>query len=294
MATQLAETPKQASANVDIGQSHPIEKRPMLQDERGHIDYDEEGSGPTLLFVPGSWGTRSAWRAVIAALNGRFRTVTTSLLGYGGTAERRTVADVSIERQAEIIEAVVQHAGGSVHLVGHSYGGLVCLAIAIRRIASLASLSVIEPVAFALLRRESDPDLYQQFIAMRDGYFRAFGDGEKEAARHVIDFFSGAGSFDALPSRMRDYIVANTATHLLDMRSELDPSLSSYANISLPSLVLRGERTHPALARSAELLSSTLPNASLRTVAGASHFMMATHPEEVAGVVSEHILKTVI
>ena len=27
----------------------------MLQDERGHIDYDEEGSGPTLLFVPGSW-----------------------------------------------------------------------------------------------------------------------------------------------------------------------------------------------------------------------------------------------
>ena len=128
---------------------------------------------------------------------------------------------------------------------------------------------------------------------MRNEYFRAFGDGDKEAARRAIDFFSGAGSFDALPSRMRDYIVANTATHLLDMRSELDPSLSTYANISLPSLVLRGERTHLALARSAELLSGALPNASLRTVAGASHFMMATHPEVVAGLVSEHVFKTV-
>ena len=99
--------------------------------------------------------------------------------------------------------------------------------------------------AFDLLRRESDLELYQQFIAMRDGYFRAFGEGEKEAARRPIDFLSGAGSFDALPSRMRDYIVANTATHILDMRSDLDPSLSTLSSISLPSLILRGERTHP-------------------------------------------------
>ena len=74
----------------------------MIEDPRGNIDYDEEGSGPTILFVPGSWGTRSAWRGVMAALGGNFRLVTTSLLGYGGTAERRTPADLSIDREAEI------------------------------------------------------------------------------------------------------------------------------------------------------------------------------------------------
>ena len=103
----------------------------MIQDARGDIDYDEQGSGPTILFVPGSWGTRSAWRGVITALNGQFRIVTTSLLGYGGTAERRTAADFSIEREAEIIEAVSRRASGRVHLVGHSYGAQVCLAVAI-------------------------------------------------------------------------------------------------------------------------------------------------------------------
>jgi pimeloyl-ACP methyl ester carboxylesterase len=53
----------------------------MIEDARGIIDYHEQGSGPTTLFVPGSWGTRSAWCGVIAALPGRFRIVTTSLLG---------------------------------------------------------------------------------------------------------------------------------------------------------------------------------------------------------------------
>ena len=51
----------------------------MIEDARGDIDYDEEGSGPTILFVPGSGGTRSAWRGVITALNRQFRIVTTSL-----------------------------------------------------------------------------------------------------------------------------------------------------------------------------------------------------------------------
>ena len=78
----------------------------MIEDARGDIDYDEEGSGPTILFVPGSGGTRSAWRGRITALNRQFRIVTTSLLGYGGTTECRTAADFSIEREAEIIEAV--------------------------------------------------------------------------------------------------------------------------------------------------------------------------------------------
>jgi hypothetical protein len=32
----------------------------MIEDPRGSIDYAVEGSGPTLLLVPGSWGTRSA------------------------------------------------------------------------------------------------------------------------------------------------------------------------------------------------------------------------------------------
>jgi len=54
---------------------------------------------------------------VIAAWEGRFRCVTTSLLGYGRTAERRTADDPCISHEAEILEAVIRKTGGPVHLV---------------------------------------------------------------------------------------------------------------------------------------------------------------------------------
>jgi pimeloyl-ACP methyl ester carboxylesterase len=258
----------------------------MIEERRGCIDYDEAGSGPTVVLVPGSWGTRSAWREVIAVLGGRYRIVTTSLLGYGGTDERRTPSDTAMAREAEIVEAVIDRAGGPVHLVGHSYGGQVCLAVAARRRAAVATLTVIEPTVFGLLQQAGDLGLYEQVTTMRDGYFSAFANGEKEAARRVIEFYGGEGSFDALPQRMRDYIVATTQANIYDWQTGFGVPSSVYADISVPSLILRGERGHPSMARVAELLASAMPDASLATVAGAGHFMIATHAADVARFIS--------
>jgi pimeloyl-ACP methyl ester carboxylesterase len=265
----------------------------MINDARGQIDYQEQGSGPTILFVPGSWGTRSAWRGVIAALPGQFRVVTTSLLGYGDTAERRVGTDVFIEREAEILEAVALRAGGPLHLVGHSYGAQACLAVAIRNAAALTSLTIIEPTAFPLLRQTGDLELYEEVATMRAAYVRAFEAGDKQAARRVIDFFGGKGTFDALPDRMRDYVVATTTTNILDWCCGFgfDAPLSAYAGVAAPTLILCGESGQRSVLRSAEILADTMPRVSLKAIAGASHFMMASHPTEVAALVAEHVLE---
>ena len=265
----------------------------MIEDARGNIDYAEDGSGPTVVLVPGSWGARSAWRAVIAVLDGRFRFVTTSLLGYGGTTERRSEGDISIDHEADIIETVIHRAGGAVHLVGHSYGAQACLAVAIRRAAPLISLCVIEPTGVNLLRRTGELALYEQISVVRDAYFHAFESGDKDAARQVIDLHDGYGSFDALPSRVRDYIVATTATNILDWRSSWDMDLpfEAYSAITVPSIIIRGGRGHPYVSRSSEILSSAMPNAALASIAGAAHSLMVTHAAELAGLVGEHISK---
>src|SRR5690349_8486448 len=110
----------------------------MIEDTRGRIDYDESGHGPTVVLVPGSCSTGAAWRPVVAACDGAFRTVTTSLSGYGGTEERRAARDPSVEPEADIVEAVVRRASGLVHLVGHSFGATASLALALRDQTGLA------------------------------------------------------------------------------------------------------------------------------------------------------------
>ena len=202
-------------------------------------------------------------------------------------------ADVSIAHEAEIIEVVVRRADGAVHLVGHSYGGQACLAVAMRGLAPLTSLSVIEPTATSVLPLAGDMRLYDEVTTFRDAYFRAFESGDKEAARHVIDLHDGAGSFDVLPSRVRDYVMATTATNILDWRSGLgmDAPLSAYSAIAVPTLVIRGGSGHPYIARSAEILSNALPHASLVTISGAAHSMIATHAAEVAKLIADHLSK---
>jgi pimeloyl-ACP methyl ester carboxylesterase len=166
----------------------------MIEDARGHIDYAVCGAGPTIVLVPGSCSTGAVWRPVIAGWGDRFRRVTTSLLGYGSTAERRTALYPSIQHEVDGVEAVIREAGGPVHLVGHSFGGLVAGATALRNRVPLASLTVVEAPAAELLRDRGD-QRYRAFRIMTEHYFAAFAGGDKEAIARMIDFYGGAGTF---------------------------------------------------------------------------------------------------
>jgi pimeloyl-ACP methyl ester carboxylesterase len=264
----------------------------MLQDRHGAIDYSERGAGPAIIFVPGSWATRSAWDGILEALDDRFRTVTTSLPGYGGTRESRTAADCSIDRSSETVEAVIRRAGGPVHLAGHSYGALVCLDIALCGLLPLMSLTLIEPVAFGLFHRAGEFTLHEQFATMRDDYVRSFEAGESEAARHIVDYLGRPGRFAMLPQQIRERITDTTRHQILDMRSGFDPTIATLGNILLPTRVVRGERTAPALHQCADILSQAMANASLHTIAGADHFMTTTHAAELAELIRDHVRKT--
>src|SRR5262249_42013167 len=152
----------------------------------------------------------------IAQLEDDFRCVTTSLLGYGRTAERRTADDSDISYEAEVLEEVVARAGGPVHLVGHSFGGLTALAVALRKRVPLLSLMIIEAPAPEVLRQAGEHQHYQAFRKMTEAYFGAFEAGDTAAIEAMIDFYGGSGTFASWPARVRAYAVETTATNIMD------------------------------------------------------------------------------
>jgi pimeloyl-ACP methyl ester carboxylesterase len=263
----------------------------MINEARGCIDYDESGSGPTVVLVPGSCSNGAAWRPVIAALDGGFRCVTTSLLGYGATAERRSESDPAIDYEAEVLEAVIRRAGGAVHLVGHSFGGLVALVVALRRKVHLASLVIVEAPCAELLQERGEFEYYRAFQAMTDAYFADFAGGNAVAIARMIDFYGGAGTFASWPQRVRDYAVATTPVNILDWASAYGFPLSaaSLAAIDLPVLVVRGGASHAGVQRANALLGTCVNGATLATIDGAAHFMIASHADAVARLIAGHI-----
>ena len=267
----------------------------MINDLRGRIDYDDNGGkGPTLVLVPGSCSTGAAWRPLISHLDNGYRCITTSLLGYGRTAERRTIDNTDISLEADIIESVIRQAGGPVHLVGHSFGGLSALAVALRQPQLLNSLTIVEAPAPEILRSFGEAEHYSEFQNMTTTYSAAFRGGQHNAIERMIDFYGGAGTFAGWPQRVRDYAVETTAVNLLDWSSvygfALTPSLLK--TIATPTLVVRGENSHPAVKRANELLAESIDEATLATVHGAAHFLIATHAGELAALITHHLDRT--
>jgi pimeloyl-ACP methyl ester carboxylesterase len=263
----------------------------VLDRVRELIDYGETGTGPTIVLIPGSCSTGAAWRPVIAGLKDRFRCVTTSLLGYGGTGERRSADDASISHEVEAMEWVICKAGARVHLVGHSFGGLVALAVALRKRTGLASLTVLEAPAVELLPERGEHHHYRAIRRMTEAYFASFRSGNAEAIAGMIDFYGGGGTFASWPERVRAYAVQTTPTNILDWVSAYGFPLSaaSLSAIEIPTLVATGRASHPSMHAANALLSECINGASLAVIPGAGHFMIASHAEQVGHLIAEHV-----
>jgi pimeloyl-ACP methyl ester carboxylesterase len=275
--------------------AHKTCERAMIDDPRGRIDYAESGAGPTVVLLPGSCATGAAWRPIMEAWGCRFRCVTTSLPGYGGTAERRTASDTSIAHETDAVEAVIRQAaegsGGPVHLVGHSFGGLVAVAVALRKEVPLAGLAVLEAPAMQLLKDRGEDEHYRTFRSMSDAYAAAFRGGDREAVAAMIDFYGGAGTFASWPQRVRAYAVETTAANLLDWQSAYGFPLTAdaLATVDVATLVLWGSISPVAVQRANALLGQCIPGAATAAIDGAAHFMIATHAREVAQLLAAHM-----
>jgi pimeloyl-ACP methyl ester carboxylesterase len=199
--------------------------------------------------------------------------------------------DPSIWHEADALEAVIRKAGGSVHVVGHSFGGLVAIAVALRERAPLASLTIIEAPALELLRDDGDRQHYRAFHEMTDSYFAAFRRGDAEAVATMIDFYGGAGTFSSWPPRVRAYAVDTTAVNILDWASAygFPLSIAALKSIDIPVLALWGEASHPAVQHASILLVQSTSHAVCAEINGAGHFMIATHANEVSRLIAQHV-----
>ncbi len=120
--------------------------------ENTHIrlDYRESGTGEAVVLLHSTGFDSGQWRGVGEMLARDFRVLAPDLPGYG---ESRVVDDgMSLEHDLQAVVLLLQQCGRPAHLVGHSYGGLLALRLALTEPALLASLTLIEPMSRGVLQ----------------------------------------------------------------------------------------------------------------------------------------------
>ncbi len=111
----------------------------------------EAGTGPVVLLVPGYTGSKEDFRLLLDPLAAQgFRAVAIDQRGQHESPGPDDLSAYTVARLAQDLLAVVEELEGPVHLVGHSFGGLVARAAVIERPSAVRSLTLLSSGPAAL------------------------------------------------------------------------------------------------------------------------------------------------
>lgn len=202
------------------------------------LHYEQHGEGPLVVFVHGGVMNGAMTWSAQEPLAERWRLVIIDRPGFGSSSP---VDRVDFATDAELVVEILDRATelwgvDRVHLVGHSYGGVISLLVAATRPAALASLTVIEPPAFGVAAGHAAVD--ELVMGLKDHWRH----GPLDSPSQFLDaFLRLVGSATELPDPLPPPL-AQGAAMLIVERGPWDAEipLEQLAAASFPKLVISG------------------------------------------------------
>ena len=256
--------------------------RELIRSGGATIGVEQHGEGAPLVLVHA--GVFSAWFVPLAADPALSDHTVIRVVRAGYGAMPPPDRHLSIDDHAALCAAVLEEKGLSgVHLVGHSSGALIALALAASRPELVASVFAFEPAP------PGPPDpIFRSFVQEPIEAALAAGDGAR-AFDHFMQLVCapdyelvlrdalGPDGLEFARSEseffFRDEVAAVLAWQFDDVVARA---------VTQPVLVLAGGASPPPVLDTARQIAEALPDANLEDVAGADHLWPLRDPGSLA------------
>ena len=241
------------------------------------LAYLEAGAGTPLLLIHGSMVDYRAWTAQVPAFAATHRSFAVSLRHCYPARWDGSGGDFSVGRHAEDLAALIRgRASGPAHVVGHSRGGAVAIALALRHPALVRGLVLADPGGLEALLpdtpegRAMAQESTRMFARLRDDL--ATGD-TLYAARAFTESLGGPGAWERRTPEQRQMLLDNIATGPA-CAERPQWTRDELASLRGPLLLVTGARSPPRYPLMlAELMRGNPRVAGLVTIADAAHAM---------------------
>ena len=232
------------------------------------------GSGRPLVISPGALNSAADWQLLADALAPHLTTYAVDRRGHGASGD---APDHRLEREQEDIAAVLDLAGPDAIVLGHSYGGIVTLGLALER----------PPAAFILY--EPPVPLHGPIGGEHIAPFEhAVAQGDLDYALTL-----GTRNFLGMPEQAIEQFrnspvwslrASMTPTWAREVRAidAFGDDLDRFAALTAPTLLVTGELSPPVLTAISRRLNETLPNSRLVEIPGHAHEAYLTAPDTLA------------
>ncbi len=245
------------------------------------IYYEQTGHGPAMLFVHGMCGFAGVWADQAERFSDRYTCVRYDRRGHTRSTRGRAAISSAVHADdaAALIDAL---ALSPCLLVGSSGGAAISVDVALRYGHLLRGAVFSEPPLFSL-----DPDTRDIAIHDLRPIVEQADAGDLRAAVDAFFSLMCPGLWSILDESRKDRYRQNAEIGFTDLRS---PSLAitpaDLAAVTVPALIIAGDRSHQALRSVARRLAGGLPDARFVELAGSGHVTYAEQPEAFAHAVS--------
>ncbi len=262
------------------------------------IYVEEMGRGPTILFLHGLGGSSYSWRLIAPRLATTHRVVAVDLRGFGRSDKPFDRAYSSIDHAAVVRAFIRQAKLSRITLVGHSYGGMVALRLALdrrlepHRISRLVLMATPAfPQAFSagvdFLRKPVlpylalllvPPELTATLALMMESV------GMNRFSERDVSIYAGPLSDPGGP-----HALIETALQIVP--DDLPHIMARYPTITKPTLAVWCRQDEVVPLSTGERLVRTLPKARLAVVEGCNHMPAEQAPVAVANEIRRFLAR---
>jgi len=260
------------------------------------LHYVEEGSGPPLLLVHGLGTQVEDWRAsgLLARLAQNHRVIAFDRPGYGYSQRPRSTVWTPAAQARLLADALLALELPAVPVVGHSWGTLVAVAMALHRPEAVSGLVLLSGYYYPTARVDA--------VVGATGAVPVVGD----VMNHTVSPLMGAAAFPAAaklifsPAEVPDaFVQANKPLSLRpsQIRAEAGDSAlilpavagyqSRYGDIAVPTAIAHGIPDKLIGIDQSERLHAAVPGSTFRAIDGAGHMLYYPRLDAVAEVIEE-------
>lgn len=255
------------------------------------LAYQEDGAGEPVVLVHGGVSDHRIWQEQRRALGRRYRAIAYSCRYHWPNAPASPDAEHSVVAHVDDLQALLPALGAApAHLVGNSFGGLLCILVALRAPRLVRSLVLLEPFVLPFFVSVPPRPLELLRLALRHPRtaaaivrFGARGLGPAQAAFKRGDLEDGLRLFtravlgpdgvaqmtDARREQARD----NLETFAAQLVQADFPALDAgdLRDIAVPTLLLSGAKSPALMRHLTERLHGFVPHARRLRIPRASH-----------------------
>ena len=235
------------------------------------IAYDTLGEGPALILVDGAMCTRSTGTKpqLAGLLSAHFTVYSYDRRGRGDSGDTSPYA---VQREIDDLAALIQAAGGTADLYGHSSGGSLAMEAAVALGSQVRGLAMYEAPC------NDDPAArraWGQYISQLTEALTAGRRGDAVAA-----FMAHTGMPAEQIEEMRNApfwpgmealgpTLAYDHAAILGKDASIPRELA--ARVAVLTLVMHGDASYPFMGETARALTQAIPHAELYTLPGQDH-----------------------